>query len=45
MDIGAIFTQPGWGSAIVLTVYTVALLAFAGLTRWIVRGGETESKK
>ncbi|MEW6406513.1 MAG: hypothetical protein AB1649_32415 [Chloroflexota bacterium] len=45
MDIGAIFTQPGYGSVIVLSVYTLAMLIFVGLTRWIIGGGKTGSKK
>jgi hypothetical protein len=45
MDIGAIFTQPGYGSVIVLSVYSLALLIFVGLIRWIIGGGKTETGK
>lgn len=46
MDLGqlgyAFINTAGIGGMVVLTVYSVALLTYFFLTRWILRGGRTK---
>ena len=42
MDIGAIFTTPGIGGLIAITVLGCAAVVYVGLTYWILQGGRED---
>ncbi len=42
MSIGAIFTTPGIGGVIAITVLVGAVVIYTGLTYWIMRGGKKD---
>jgi len=42
MTVGEIFTTPGIGGIIVVTVMLSAAAIYVGLTRWILQGGQEE---
>jgi len=48
MDLGqlgyAFINTAGVGGMVVLAVYTLALIIYFFLTRWILRGGKTEKE-
>ena len=42
MDISVIFTAPGIGGIIAITVLLCAAAVYFSLTRWILQGGREE---
>lgn len=40
--VEAFFTTPGLGGVVVITVIVLAATIYVLLTRWILKGGETE---
>ena len=42
MNVSWIFTTPGIGGIIAVTVLSSAIAIYFGLTRWILRGGRED---